>query len=56
MKSENFQRKQNNHFPLEKLSILEVDPTVRKLFLVWQELTSPMSGSLLFDSLQFARR
>jgi hypothetical protein len=47
---------QQNHFPLEKVSILEVDPTVRKLFFDWQELTSPKSGSLLFNSLQLALR
>ncbi len=46
----------NNHFSLEKLSILEVDPAVRKLFLDWQELTSPKNGFLLFNSLQLARR
>ena len=47
MVPENVQRIHKNHFSLEKVSILEVDPTVLKLFLKWQELTSPKSRSPL---------
>jgi len=47
MVPENVQRIQKNHFSLKKVSILEVDPAVLKLFLNWQELTSPKSRSLL---------
>jgi hypothetical protein len=56
MVSENAQWIQKQPFFLEKVSILEVDHTVRKLFLGGQELSSPKSLSLLFNSLHLARR
>jgi hypothetical protein len=53
--SENAQCMQKQQFFLEKVSILEVDHTVRKLFLGGQEISSPKRLSLLFNSLHLAR-